>query len=789
MSYFQISKDEKRLQDAALAQLEFSALLEIIAKYCMSESGKDLVSQLEPSSNLEFLQREHSIIEEYTNVLSAEDTIPFEGMNDVRQKLQKSQVTNAVLLSGELLKINDLMRISRLTKSFFAPKQEKYPLIWDDAQFLHENRLLEKHISEAIDDNGEVKDSASRELFRIRREIIEKSNRLRSRLEKLLAKAAKDDYAAEEYVSIRDGRYVIPVKAEHKRHIPGIIHNVSQTGSTVFLEPSETFEMNNEISMLMSEEKREIYRILQNLTKEVGEDAAEFLRSYDILAGIDSYLARAKYALEYGGIKPDISEDNEIYLKDARHPLLCKSKGRKNVIPLSSTFDDEKRGQLISGPNAGGKTVALKSVGINVAMALSGIFPLGICKTNYRIIFSSIGDHQSIENDLSTFSSQILQLKNIVDNASPKSLILIDEICSGTDPYEGSALAAGILDTFLALKSFFIVTTHQSSLKTYSLNREEIQNASLEFDEEKLKPTYKYLLGIPGNSYAFVLAKNLGMNRLVLERAHNYIGDGHSELEKSISLLQKYRQEAEQLKLKAQQEKQKAERAKQDYEIRLKEIKLRKKELIENAHKDALDVLNNANSLIEKTIKEIREEKKAINEIKTDFNHNKTKLENKVRKADKEIKNIPSNEEFKVGDVVTIEDSDSSFGSIIMIDDKAKMALVDFNGVKFRMPLKQLIKSKKKNLEKSKSLDYIRFDAKTRIDLRGKRADESIREIDELINDALVSNVNQLTIVHGKGTGALRHAIHQYLSEHPSVVDFRNGALVEGGDGVTIVDL
>ncbi len=780
--------DEKTLQNLALRQLEFESLLNYVAKYALSESAKEIITSLEPTDDNQFLNDEYGLIEQMVSILVADDEIPYDGIDDVRTKLHKSLVTNAVLTSGEILKLCQLMNQSRSLKIYFSLRRDKYPVIWDRVEPLFENKLLEKHISDAIDENGEIKDSASRELMRIRREIIEKSHRLRQRLEKILANVVKDDMVTEEFISIRDGRFVIPVKAEHKRHVPGIIHNVSQTGSTVFLEPSETFEMNNEISMLMSEEKREIYKILQNLTQEIGQDARQLLMSYDIIIHLDSIMARAKYALDFGGIKPNISDENEIYLKDIRHPLLCHGKNINNVIPLSAEFNDKKRGQLISGPNAGGKTVALKSIGINIAMALSGIFPLGVCKTNFRMIYSSIGDNQSIEHDLSTFSSQIIQIKNIVECCTAQSLVLVDEICSGTDPYEGAALAAGILDTFIALNAFFIVTTHQSSLKTYSLNREEIENASLEFDDKKLKPTYKYLSGIPGNSYAFALAKSLGLNRLVLERADKFLGGGHSELEKSISLLQQYKQEAEQLKLIAAQEKMKAEKLRIEYETKLKEIKLKKKELIDTAHKEALEVLNSANALIEKTVREIREEQKAVAEVKKEFQTEKQNLENKVKKNDNK-NTIPAEpDKLAEGDVVTIEDSDS-VGTVIFIDDNGKMALVDFNGVKFRMPTNQLIKTKKKDKLKKEYSNYLKFDAQTRLDLRGKRAEASIREIDDLINDALVSNVNILTVIHGKGTGALRHAVHEYLSEHPSVIKFRLGDLTEGGDGVTIVEL
>ncbi len=787
MNYIEITEEEKKLQKITLQQLEFYNLLEYISKYANSEKAKSSILELEPTSNFQFLISELDSIEELKVVLTSEDNIPFEGIADVQNSLQKSLVENSVLSSIEILRINRMLHSSRVLRQFFSQKNENYPNLWNNLINIHQNRLLEKHISETIDDAAEIKSTASRELQRIRNSIIEKTNRLRFKLEKILSKANKESMSADEYISIRDGRFVIPIKAEHKRHIPGIIHNVSQTGATVFLEPSETFEMNNEISLLINEEKREILRILKNLTQEIGNEARELLQTFDIITHFDTLLARAKYALDFGGIKPMISEENEIELLNIKHPILCHTKGSKNVIPLTTFFNSTKRGQLISGPNAGGKTVALKSIGINLVMALSGIFPLGECKTNFRIVFSSIGDHQSIENDLSTFSSQLYQLKKIIDNCSPYSLILIDEICSGTDPHEGSALAAGILDTFIESNAFFIVTTHQSSLKTYSLNNSVIENASLEFNEAELKPTYKFLLSIPGNSYAFELSKNIGLSDLVLNRARKYLGTGHSEIEESIKKLQKYKFEAEEYRNDMLKEKSKTEKIKKDYETRLKEIKLKKKAIVDKANSEALEIISSANSLIEKTIKEVREEKKPIPEIKNEFEKNKANLKNKVKSISKSNQNEIDN--LVVGDVVKIIDSESGAGFVLAIYNETNSALVDFDGIKFKISISQLRRSSKKPQQKKTNLDFIKFDAKTRIDLRGKRADESIREIDDLISDALISNISELTIVHGKGTGALRAAIHNYLREHPSIESYRLGELVEGGDGVTIINL
>lgn len=778
---------EEYVLSSSLNELDFNILLEYISKYCISESGKELILNLSPSNNFLQLQRELDLIEEIILCMTEDENIPLEGLPEVRPLFQKALITNASLSTSELLRVRNVMKVSRLLRHFFIQRKEKYANIFELAELLSENRIIEKHISDAIDENGEIKDTASRELARIRQEIISTSNRLRSRLQKILSKVSEEDMVMEEFITVREGRFVLPIKAEHKRHIPGIIHNVSQTGSTVFLEPSETFEMNNELSLLLSDEKREIQKILTNLTAEIGQCAREFLRSIEIIAHLDAVIAKAKYALEYGGIKPTLTESTEIILNNIRHPLLVHAKGIKNVQALSIDFSGEKRGHLISGPNAGGKTVALKSIGINIAMALSGIFPLGECTTNYRNIFSSIGDHQSIENDLSTFSSQIIRLKDILNYCDADSLVLIDEICSGTDPQEGSALASGIIDSFLNIKLFFIVTTHQSSLKTYALSKPEIANASLEFDEKNLKPTYRFLPGIPGNSYAFVLAENLGISPLVLERAKNYLGDRHSEIEKSISILQIYKAEAETTKKEAAQERLKFQNLKKKFEEKYDELKIKKKKILDEASQEAYTIIDNANVLIEKTIREIKEEKKAISNIKSEFNEEKSKIESKISTSSPVNQNTGT-KHFEEGDFVFLSESPNNLGTVLESDNAAKTALVEFNGFKFRLPFAQLNLSSKKPKEKKDIPDYIKFDAETRIDLRGLRADEAIRQVDSFLDEAVLGNVPCVTIIHGKGTGALRVAIQDYLHHHPNVKSYRNGTLVEGGDGVTIVD-
>ena len=779
---------ESSLLAESLEQIEYKSVLQIISNYAGSELGRDLLLNTLPTDEIFWLKKEHDLIQEMIKVQTQDDTLPLDNLEDIRELLHKSKIENALLNTEQIRKVLNVIRTGRLLKTYFRTKQELYPNLYEETNLLEENRLLEKHINDCIDDTGEIKDSASRELLHIRKEIQHKSAHLRNRIHKIMRKVADEEMLREDYVSIREGRFVLPVKIENKRKISGIIHGVSQTGATVFLEPSEIIEMNNEMSLLLNEEKREVYKILQNLTAEIGSNAVAFLRSTDILAHIDAVFAKAKYALDVGGIKPEIHEYNEIELINIRHPLLINNKSKENVIPLSINFSDKIRGHLISGPNAGGKTVALKNIGLNIAMALSGIFPLGICRTNYRNIYTAIGDHQSIENDLSTFSSHTTQLKKILDNCKYDSLVLVDEIGSGTDPQEGSALAAGIIDSFININLFFVVTTHQSSLKSYALTKKEIENDSLEFSEEQLKPTYKFLSGIPGNSYAFILAKTLGIPNNILDRAKHYVGDKQHQIEDSIRVLNKARKNAEEVQRAVNLEKKEAEELKRKYDEKFKEIKAKRQVLIKKAGEDASDILQNANALIERTIREIREGERSISEIKHDYEKEKKILESKIKESDNESKQQHIEENFKEGDYVALQDS-TSIGNVLEVDKQEKIALIDFNGVKFRLPFSQLITTKAKPKEKYKKsiANNIKFDIKSSIDLRGNRVDEALREVDDFISKAILGNPGQVTIIHGKGTGALRQAIQEYLQNHISVKSFRNGKIEEGGDGVTVV--
>lgn len=802
-----INNQRKQILNQSLDELEFSIVLEIIAKYAFSELGKGVILTLRPNNNIDEVNFELNLIQDFQRLINDGEEIPFNGLYDTNNAVNKSKLKGAILGTEEILNIKDNIKTFRLVKNYFRNNaSELNSNILTLIQNVFDNRILEKHIEDAIDDNGNIKDNATKELSRIRSEIKAKSGSLRNRIQKILKKTIEDEIVNEDFYTIRDDRFVIPINASHKRRLPGIIHGISQTGTTVYIEPAEIIETNNELALLKNEEQREIYRILESLTAEIGSDAEQIYNSTLVFASFDSYIARARYASEYGGFKPILNNGkSKLIFHQIYHPLLIKNLGKSNTYPLSITFDENKRGHLISGPNAGGKTVALKSIGLNLSMALSGIFPIGQCELCYLDVFTSIGDHQSIMNNLSTFSSQIKQLKEIIDYSESDSLVLIDEICSGTDPQEGGALAQSILDLFVERNLYFIVTTHQSSLKTYALNKDEIENASLEFDDIKLKPTYKFLSGVPGNSYAFNLSQSFGIPANIINNAKSYLGDKQNELEQSIAIISKYRTEITNIKDDLEKEQNKLNSIIKDYEIRSNELKAKKKSLIDEAKIEASNIVNNANKLVENTIREIREKgaEKETNftEIKKTFEETKQSLnkevkiinEQKEEKIETPIKSDKKQEELKIGDKVKYSNDfseDSNYGIILELDKQTKNALVEFNGLKFKIKLNKLIKFEGKEPKKrAANLEHIRFDAKTQLDVRGFRADEAIKTLDTFISDSILGGVRQFTLLHGKGTGALRSALQEYLKYHFQVTGFRNGRLEEGGAGVTIVEL
>lgn len=781
----QTSVTEHDLTRAAFEELDVAKVCAHVASFAQSSLGAERLRTLQPFHDADVLRRELQRTQEVMDVMAAGETIPFDRLSDVGSLLRKTRIAGAFLSAPEVLQVLEAMQTSRAIRRFFRERAERTPHVAAYVDTLVDDRVLEKHITDAIDDTGLVRDNASRELLQIRREIHDLSARLRTRLQRILKKFGDEELLTDDFITQRDGRFVLPLRVENKRSVDGIIHGVSQTGSTVFMEPAETYDMNNDLSLLHNQELREIARILTVLTSEIGAVSESIEHAVDVLTSIDVCMAKARHAMTYGGICPTITDADEIDLVKVSHPLL-KQQARltkQDVIPLSVHFDPATRGILISGPNAGGKTVAMKTIGCSIAMALCGLFPLGMVTTGMCRLFSAIGDHQSIDSNLSTFSSQIIRLRDILSFCGSDAVVLIDEICAGTDPAEGGALAAGILDSLVERKAFFVVTTHQSSLKQYALTRPSIRNASLAFDDVRLQPTFQFLSGVPGNSYAFVLAQNVGLPDVVLTRARTYLGDRHDELEQSIAAMQKFRTEAEELRMTAHAEAAKAERIRADYEDKLAQFKKKRSELVEGAREEARDLLQRAQSLIENTVREVREQQRSAQDVRKDFEREREEITASEEPA---TTSTSASGPIAIGQTVALRGTTTA-GTVLEIDKKGASALVDVNGIKFRFPLAQLEQSTQKAVPKRDASVFMKFDAHTSLDLRGMRADEGLKALEQFINDGILAGLTSATIIHGKGTGALRKVVHEYLHEHPHITSFKLGAIQEGGDGVTII--
>lgn len=808
----------------ALDELDVASVLAEVARFCVTSIGTETVMALTPRTDAHALRIELEQVQECIDLIATANTIPLHHLEDIRPLLKKSRIEGNFLTAPDLLNVLEAMQTSRILHRFTSEHAPRAPYLQQLCEPLIDNGVMERHITDAIDDSGTIRDTASKELQSIRREIHALSARLRTRLQRILKQYGDDELLQDEFITQRDGRFVLPMRAGEKRAVQGIIHGMSSTGQTVFLEPAETFEMNNELSLLRGREQREIIRILTLLTAEVSTISHHLEAAFDVMTTLDTLIARARYAMEYGGLKPVITDEDVVDLHKVHHPVLVQQAKRRRfseqkeavaaVIPLSVTLNATTRGILISGPNAGGKTVAMKTIGTSLAMAMSGVFPLGQCTTNLRRLYTAIGDHQSIDSNLSTFSSQIIRLRDILSHCDDQALVLIDEICAGTDPAEGGALAAGILDSLIERRASFIVTTHQSSLKQYALTRSSITNASLAFDETVMRPTFEFLYGVPGNSYAFDLARNVGLPEVVLHRAKGYLGERHDELEQSISAMQRFKLEAEQLKMQAAQEKTRAEGLRKDYEHRLTQVKEKRANVVDNAREEAKEILAKANALIENTIREIVEKEKSAKQAKEDFEKAKTSLltaSSQQRVRDDSASSSPDAntgpERLSVGDSVTIVGT-SNVGTIITVDDKYEYATIDVNGIKFRTPISQLAASSKQQIKQQvrqqrvastesilvKSPDDVRRTPDEQrpsmsLDMRGMRADEGLRALEVFLDNAVLKNHPFVTIIHGKGTGALRKVVQDYLADHHAISSFRSGEIHEGGDGVTIVAL
>jgi len=642
-----------------------------------------------------------------------------------------------------------------------------------------------------ITEQGEVKENASNVLSQIRRDINSKRNELVKSINRIIKTLKEDDIIREDYLTLRDGRMVIPIKVEHKRHIRGFIHSESSTGQTVYIEPEETLDLNNDIISLSFAEKREVERILRELTKMIGQSSELLKISLETIAYIDCVFARAKYSIEIIGSFPQVDNTKPIFVSEGRHPILLKKLTRQKTVPLSFELSNDKV-VIITGPNAGGKTVVLKTIGVLSLMLQSGIHVPANSNSNFHIfknILIDIGDQQSIEDDLSTFSSHLKNLSNIIDNAGHDSLILLDEIGTGTDPAEGSALAAAILSTLLDKGSTVFASTHHGSLKVFAYNVNGMENAAMEFDHTSLSPTYRFKLGVPGSSYAFEIAKRTGLNDDVLNKAKQNIDADKHNLEKFLSELEEKSNNLNKKLNKLEIENSRLEGLSALYKKSYEKIEKEKKEILKKVKYDGEQYLENVNKKIEKVIKDLRESnaskdiikesKKIIQEIKSENKNIFTE----------NVEMISDKKDFTIGDFVGINNS-STTGKIIELNKSKGKATILSGSIKMQVKLSDLFETKeKKTITENNFSSYKISDVNYRLDIRGEKPEVAEFQIIKFLDDAYQGSLERVEILHGKGTGVLKKTVWDILKHHEKVKKYYFAAIEFGGEGITIAEL
>ena len=782
-------------------KLELNKILNILENYCITEIGKTILKDLSPSNNK--LVVKHLLLEttQAYNLLLESGNPPISEINDYT-KIIKLLESNILLSCANLLFIGHILKISKELKNYFSSIEDtsKYDSLEYYFNNLYTNSDLENTILRSILDENTVADEASSTLKSLRRKKRNLESSIKDNLNKFIHSSSYSKFIMDPIITIRNGRYVIPVKVEYKDNIKGFVHDISYSGSTIYIEPVSIFELNNQIHNLELEENIEIERILKELSDSIFPITNNIKLTLESIGNLDLIFAKAKFSRDTNAAEPIIAEEKIIYLKEARHPLIDS----KVVVPIDIEIGKKYTSLIITGPNTGGKTVSLKTTGLLCLMAYCGLhIPAkeGSSLFVFDNIFADIGDEQSIQESLSTFSSHMLNIIEIYNLATEKSLILVDELGSGTDPLQGANLAISILEYFHNLGAISLATTHYQEIKNYALVTDGFENASSEFDIESLKPTYKLLVGVPGKSNAFAITKRLGMPDIILSRAQELMQDDHISVEELIKNIYDDKVEIEKEKDKIKQNSNQIEMLRKSLDSKNTALNNKENEIIEKAKIQAREILltakKNANSIISD-----------LNELYSNASSNSLKQANSIRnKLNENIQNISNTnqsinttysniENVEIGMAVLVKSLNQK-GIVLSLPNKSNEVQVQIGSMKMNIKLNNLSPVK---LDKNDTLNKTHTtkisgsklkskNATTEINVIGQSVEEAIFVIDKFLDDSVLANLQTVRIVHGKGTGKLRQGIHSFLKKNSHVKSFRLGTFGEGEMGVTIVEL
>lgn len=778
-----------------LKKLEFDKILERLADECSSNIGRNRALNVYPSSDIQQIKQWQQETTEIVQLLSLGEEIPLGGITDIRETLSKLKV-HAVLEATDFLDIERILYASKNLKRFFAAKASGYHLIrmTDIADRLIVIDELRDAIRLTVREDGYILDSASTELRTIRRKRTQLIASIRSRMNTMIHQSNMDDVLQESIVTIRGDRLVIPVKVEHKNRVPGIIHDQSASGSTLYIEPEIFVAQNNEVTQLEQDEKAEVYRILRTLSDQCAQYWKELRTNMRNLATIDFTVAKARLSIKMRAVAPTTLETTDIHLHRAYHPLLDGN----TAVPISIDMDNETRMIIITGPNTGGKTVTLKTVGLLALMHQAGLHipvrsdsELGV----FDHIFVDVGDEQSIEQSLSTFSAHLTNICSILNKLDDHSLTLYDEIGVGTDPGEGAALATAILNENLRWGGKTLATTHYSELKTYAYQTAYVQNASMEFSVETLRPTYRLIIGISGESNAFAIARKIGISEKIIKNAEEIIQKQENDLSQKVKNLEKTQRKLNEEEERIAHERAQLENEKQIIQAKIKEIEREKADAKRQASQEAEKLLMETRKQIQTVSQELKELRKQDiaaasvslaglrNQVDTQLA--KTQVKHPKKMSAEPISNP---DQLKVGDVVFLAKYNSN-ATVLSVNHSKKLAEVQAGIMKLTVPFSELSRGKNSHsvIHKKKASSSAGVKAvHSEIDLRGLTVDEALVKVDQFIDEAYLNNLHQVHIIHGKGTGALRKAIQQKMQNSKYVENYYFAPANEGGDGATI---
>ncbi len=785
-------------------KLELDKIIEMLCNEGWSDIAKERLAKTEPSFDIETVRRELKKTDDAFVLSSKYGTPRFYNIKDVTFSARRAS-QGASLSLRELLDIGLVLREADGLAAWYEQGGGSENSLHEYFALITPNKTLENTIANSIISENELSDGASAELARIRKAIVRQGMKIKEQLDSIIRSKTMQKYLQDAIVTQRDGRYVVPVKTEHKSQVSGLVHDTSATGSTLFIEPMSVVEANNEIRILKSEEFAETERIIKDMSEQVGMFAESLIQNIECITKLEAYFARSNLGAKMKAVTPNITEQPVLKLNKARHPLIDKN----TVVPTTIVLGETYTSLIITGPNTGGKTVSLKTAGLLTLMTMCGMM-IPAADDSVVGIFSKIlvdiGDEQSIEQSLSTFSSHMTNIVRIIKAANERSLVLLDELGSGTDPIEGAALAVSILDHLRKKNSRVMATTHYQEVKLYAVEQDGVENASCEFDVNTLQPTYRLITGVPGKSNAFAIAKKLGLTDDIIDEARLLVTDENKRFETVIENLEKTQFELDKLRAQAEQDARDARLITEELDKEKAELEDRKETEMQKARDRAASIIEQTRFGAEKLMNELDELKKAkdkkdfsemVKSSKSKVNNTLDDLYDKANPVTQKKKTkyvLPR--ELRVGDTVRFMDVGTQ-GTVVSLPDAAGNCTVQMGMIKTKTKLDNLelildepVSKKKKSGGVKKSLQSnMNRKSSMELDIRGMMTDEGILEVDRFIDSCLLSGIETITIIHGKGTGALRAAVHEFLRKHKNVKSYRLGEYGEGESGVTVAVL